>query len=90
VKLGVVVYLTDELMDDTGQALQEYVARKASEEFNFMIGDSLVNGTGVGQPLGMLNAPSLVSVAKETGQSAATLQTENIVKMYARFYAQPA
>ena len=87
VKLGVVVYLTQELLDDTGVALQQYITRKASEEFNFMIGDSLVNGTGVGQPLGILNAPSLVSVAKEAGQLAATLETENIVKMHSRFYA---
>lgn len=87
VKLGVVVYLTQELIDDTGVALEQYVTRKASEEFNFMIGDSLVNGTGVGQPLGFLNCPSLVSIAKETGQAAASLQPENIVKMYSRFYA---
>ena len=86
VKLGVVVYLTDELLADTSQALEQYVGRKAGEEFNFMIGDALVNGTGVGQPLGMLAAPSLVSVAKET-QGAATLFPENIVKMYSRFYA---
>lgn len=87
VKLGVVVYLTQELLDDTGVALQQYVTRKAAEEFNFMIGDSLINGTGVGQPLGILNSPSLVSVAKEAGQLAATLETENIVKMFSRFYA---
>lgn len=86
-KLGVVVYLTQELVEDTSQALEQYVAKKAAEEFNFMIGDALVNGSGVGQPLGMLNAPSLVSVAKETGQLAATLQTENVAKMYARFFA---
>ena len=87
VKLGVLVYLTQELLDDSGMALEQYVARKASEEFEFMIGDSLINGTGVGQPLGILNAPSLISVAKETGQAAATLQAENVVKMYSRFYA---
>lgn len=87
VKLGVVVYLTEELIADTGTALQQYVSRKASEEFEFMIGDSLINGTGVGQPLGMLNFPSLVSVAKESGQLAATLETENILKMYSRFFA---
>jgi HK97 family phage major capsid protein len=87
VKLGVVVYLTQELIDDGGTALQQYVARKASEEFNFMIGDALINGTGAGQPLGILNAPSLVSVAKETGQAAATIVPENIVKMDARFFA---
>ena len=87
VKLGVLVYLTNELIDDGGTALQQYVSRKASEEFNFMIGDALINGTGAGQPLGILNAPSLVSVAKETGQSAATIVPENIVKMDARFFA---
>lgn len=87
VKLGVLVYLTQELIDDGGMALPEYVSRKAGEEFNFLIGDSLVNGTGAGQPLGILLAPSLVSVAKETGQGAATLQTENLTKMFARFFA---
>jgi len=86
-KLGDVVYLTQELIDDGGFALESYVSRKAAEEFNFLIGDALINGTGAGQPLGVLNAPSLISVAKETGQSAATLQTENLVKMYSRFYA---
>ena len=87
VKLGVLVYLTNELIEDTGTALQQYVSKKASEEFNFMIGDALVNGTGVGQPLGILNAPSLVSVAKESGQAASTIVPENIVKMQARFFA---
>ena len=86
-KLGVLVYLTSELLDDGGAALEQYVARKAAEEFNFMIGDSLINGTGAGQPLGILNAPSLVSVAKESGQAAATLQPENVVKMNSRFFA---
>lgn len=87
VKLGVLVYLTNELIEDTGAALQQYVTRKAAEEFNFMIGDALVNGTGVGQPLGILNAPSLVSVAKESGQAAATIVPENVVKMQSRFFA---
>ena len=86
VKLGVLVYLTNELIDDGGAALPTYVRRKAGEEFEFMLGDSLINGTGVGQPLGVLSAPSLVSIAKETGQPASTLVLENLNKMYARFF----
>src|SRR5207237_1065053 len=86
-KLFAVVYLTQELIDDGGFALQEYVTRKVSEEFNFLIGDALINGTGVGQPLGIANAPSLISVAKESGQLASTFDTENVTKMFARFYA---
>lgn len=86
-KLAVVVYLTDELLADTSVALEQYIARKAAEEFNFLVGDSLINGSGVGQPQGILSSPALVSVAKETGQAAATLTVENIAKMWSRMYA---
>ena len=86
-KLAAVVYLTQELIDDGGFALEQYITRKAAEEFNFMIGDALINGSGVGQPLGIMNSPSLVSVSKESGQGAATILPENVEKMYSRFYA---
>ncbi len=85
-KLCVLVYLTDELLSDTGQALEQYVARKAAEEFEFMIGDAIFNGTSVGQPTGILNSPSLLSITKEVGQLTATIVTENVAKMYARFF----
>ena len=86
-KVAVLVYLTDELIADTGDALENYVTRKASEEFNFLIGNALFNGTGAGQPLGVLNAPSFLAIAKETGQAAKSIVTENIERMYNRFYA---
>ena len=86
IKAGIVVYLTNELMADGGGALESYIVKKAAEEFNFLIGDSLVNGTGAGQPRGLMNWPSLISVAKESGQPASTVLNENVEKMYARFY----
>ena len=86
-KLAVVVYLTDELISDSGQALEQYVTRKASDEFNFMIGDALFNGDGVGKPLGILNAPSLLAIAPETGQSPTTIVAANIIKAQNRFFA---
>lgn len=46
--------------------------------------DGFMNGTGVGEPLGWLNAAAAVSVAKEAGQAADTIVWENIVKAYAR------
>jgi HK97 family phage major capsid protein len=45
------------------------------------------SGTGAGQPLGILNSPCLVTVAKETGQKAFTICYENLTKMMARMYA---
>lgn len=86
-KLCIIVYLTEELIQDGGTAVQSYVEKAAADEFNFMIGDSLFNGTGVGQPLGILNSGSLVTVTKETGQASATINAANIDKMWARRFS---
>ena len=55
-------------------------------EFAFQLDDEILNGTGADQCLGVLNAnnASLVSQAKENGQLAATVVTENITKMWSR------
>lgn len=72
-KLMIVVYLTDELIEDSGTAIQQYVSRKVGEEFNWMLGNAVFRGTGTGQPLGIYNSPNLLTITKETGQLAATL-----------------
>jgi HK97 family phage major capsid protein len=56
-------------------------------EFGFLLDDSIINGLGSGQPLGILNAGCLVQVSKETGQKAATIVAENVIKMYSRIFA---
>ena len=87
-KIAVLVYVTDELLSDvSGFALDQYLTRVGSDEINFLIGDAIIRGSGAGQPLGILNAPCTVSVAKETSQTAATIRTENVVKMWTRLFA---
>ena len=49
-----------------------------------MLGDAVFNGSGAGQPLGITNGGSLVSVAKESGQAADTIVSANIDKMWSR------
>lgn len=85
-KVAVVVYLTDELIADTGLALEQYVTRVAAEELNFKIGDALINGDGVGKPLGMLSAPSLLAISQDSGQAAATITATNVINMQNRFF----
>ena len=85
-KLYGLCYATDELLEDA-TALESYIMRWFPLEFGFKLDDSVVNGDGAGKPLGILESPCLVSVAKETGQAAATVVTENIVKMWARLWA---
>lgn len=84
-KFAVAVYATDELLADAPQ-MQAVVQQACSEELAFMVNDDILNGLGASGPLGILNSGSLVSVAKETGQSAATIVYENLVKMWARMF----
>jgi HK97 family phage major capsid protein len=86
-RITALVPVTDELLADTA-ALGSYVAGKAGEKIDFKVNDAIINGTGAGMPLGILNAPALVSVAKETSQTGATIHGRNVVKMMARMPAQ--
>lgn len=78
-------YASNRLLRDAS-ALGAIFTQAFAEEMNFMIEDSLINGDGVGKPIGILNSGAVVSVAKETGQAAATINYENIVKMYSRLW----
>lgn len=86
-KLAVIVYLTDELINDNGLALEAYVNKKVAEEFEFMLGDAIFNGNGVGQPLGINNCGAKVVVAKESGQADDTVIAENVLNMWSRMRA---
>lgn len=86
-KFAVAVYATDELLADAPQ-LQAVIQQGASEELAFMVNDDIVNGLGAAGPLGFLNSGALISVTKETGQAAATIVYQNIVKMWSRLHSR--
>jgi len=86
-KLIGLCYATDELLQDTA-ALESIIGQAFSEEFGFMIDDAIINGTGAGQPLGVLSSGCLVTVSKEAGQPAATILAENVIKMWARMWSR--
>jgi len=46
-----------------------------------------LKGTGAGEPLGILNAPCLITVDAENGQTSSTIVYENLVNMMARMHA---
>jgi HK97 family phage major capsid protein len=86
-ELYVFAYVTNNLLRQAS-ALTSYLSRAATEEIQFKLGDAIVNGTGAGQPVGIIGATCAISVAKETGQAAATVVKENIDKMWARCHAK--
>jgi HK97 family phage major capsid protein len=86
-KVATLGYMTDELVSDAA-ALGGELESSFVDELIFQVEDAIVEGTGAGQPLGYQNAPCLVTVAKETGQAAATIAVANLSKMWARLPAR--
>lgn len=85
-KLIGLFYATDEVLQDA-TAMTSVVNEWFGDEFGFQLDDAIYNGNGVGKPLGIMAAPCLVTVVKETGQAAATIVSQNIQKMYSRMPA---
>lgn len=86
-QLAVLCYATDKLLKNA-VATEQWLTRAAVDEINFLVGDSIVNGTGAGQPLGILTGSAKVSVAKDTAQTAKTITFDNVINMWARMHAR--
>lgn len=77
------VLAEEELLEDAPR-LADRLTRKSAYAINDKVDGAFFNGTGAGQPLGWNKADALVTVAKETGQTAATINAQNVSKMYSR------
>lgn len=85
-KLIALVPMTDELLDDA-PAMTSWLNTKVPEHIDYAVNAAIIRGSGVGQPLGILNSAGLLTVAAESGQAADTLRFENIVNLYTRMPA---
>jgi HK97 family phage major capsid protein len=80
---------SNELLAD-GEDFESQMTGALIQAMGWHLDDSYLNGSGSNQPLGVLNDPALVVVAKETNQAASTLTYTNIVKMFARMHPASA
>ncbi len=80
------VEVTNQLLEDSPISIEPLVNEKFSQAIVHKQEDDFINGTGVGQALGVLNSPCLVTVTKETGQVADTILSQNIIKMFSRLH----
>ncbi|WP_052397241.1 phage major capsid protein [Streptomyces sp. NRRL F-5123] len=83
-KLTLYSEIPNELFSDSIISLQQFMNESYPEALAWFEDVAFTDGNGVGQPLGYLNAPAAVSVAKESGQAAGSIVWENIVKAYSR------
>ena len=83
-KLTAYTVAANELLADSAISLEAVLMQLFAEAVAYFEDDAFIAGSGAGQPLGILNADALISVAKETGQEATTIRWENLVKMFSR------
>lgn len=83
-KLGLFTMASSELVSDSDYENQLVPAlQSALQDFR---DNAFFNGTGAGQPKGILNDAALITVSKESGQAADTIVISNLDKMYARLH----
>ena len=78
-----VVKLTNQLLQDVPGFEQQLLALIAGAIGHFQDVD-ILNGTGAGQPRGVLTAPATIVVPKEAGQAADTIVYANVLNMWSR------
>lgn len=86
-KLIGLCYATDELLADAA-ALEAVIMQAFPEEFTFKVEDAITNGTGSGQPQGILTSAATIQVAKDGGDSGATISTPDVLAMWQRLWAR--
>jgi len=84
-KLTGYTYASNELIEDIiGNTLGQLIQSAFAQAISWYEDEAFINGTGVGQPLGILNSPCLISVAPEGGQAATELLAQNVWNMWTR------
>ena len=84
-KLTCLIPVSEELLEDA-PAMNGYLLSKAPQKMAFKVNLAIVQGSGTGQPTGILNSGCLVTVAQEGSQND-TILFPNVLKMWSRCYA---
>ena len=85
-KGAIFVDASNELVED-GLGFDAQLDRAMRSSIGYGLDKYFISGTA-GQPLGILNDPALITVAKEAGQVKDSIIWENISKMFARMYPE--
>lgn len=86
-KLIAICYATEEMLQDSA-TLSGVIMEAFPEEFSFLLDEAIYEGSGSGQPLGIMSSPALITVPKESGQAAKTFVYDNITKIWSRCWGR--
>ena len=84
-KAHLLSWVSNEIIADGG-TYEDSILDSFAQGTSWGLDVAFFTGSGAGQPLGILNDPALIVVAKETNQTAATIVYLNLVKMFAQIH----
>lgn len=84
-KLTALYYASDEILDDVPMLTAE-IESLFLQEIAFKIQDAIINGTGSGQPMGIVGASCTTTVTATSGQGASTFIYDNATDMVTTLY----
>ena len=82
-QLVVKTTVTNKLLKNNTVALDQFITRAATSEINFKVGDAIINGTGAGQPLGIVGSGAEVTITRAGGTAVAAADVDS---MWARLH----
>lgn len=85
-KVAAMVKVSDELQSDA-IALSSWITQKVPYALAMAIEEGVLFGAGGNTPVGVANHASTVTISKEAGQAADTIEYDNIVKMFQSLFA---
>jgi HK97 family phage major capsid protein len=83
-KINIVMHNVKSMVPVSNESLRDipflssYVQRKMAQKIRWKVENYVVNGTGMDEPLGILNAPGLLSVSSDISSSTTVLGAEDL------------
>lgn len=81
-KVAALCYATDELLEDA-TALESWITTNVPDELRFQVEAAIMNGNGVGKPLGILQSPAFYTIERQT---AGSIDATDLGNMWAHRY----
>jgi HK97 family phage major capsid protein len=87
-KLMMLVEASNELIADSVPSYDQVLGGMLTKALGWYLDDAYINGTGAGQPQGILHCPSVIEVQPENEQPTDTVVYENCVNMFSKLHPQ--
>ncbi len=83
---GALLPVTDELLQDNNVALSNFIMDEGGIALAWDLNNAFINGSGQGQPQGVLASPALITVSADPAQTPYTISYSNLVNLKSRLW----